>query len=853
MMNLDQADTNPFERRIFPDLEMPSEKIDTKNISQPKEAFIKNLPAPKIFEKKVIVQWNSIALFFNLSESRRPEGYINTTNQDVVNWLDEGLDQCNPKISEFMANYWSTLSYGRLAFGVNTPRDSSGVPLVPLLNSNSGDWGGLINEFIDLHAEAIWQASGGLMHETKRWIPSIVLVQHYPAHASAAFGGYERTVGGVTYLIGDYTHIEYDLSMASLPGVPHGTARNFWGTLSHEYSHNFLEFPDLYGPQGCTGYWDLLGDNTPPGCMSEVCSHLKERVRWLSFKEVIRGPSFPSQNFSLKPYTTSGEAIKVIPDPDHNPHEFFLLEYRKSTGSEVWKPDGRLPEEGLLIIHINDRMGVSGVWLMRDAPYFDPEFADFSDRGGTLWTGYDRLTGILFPQSRNNEFTPTSQPSSNFYGNRPSGLEIKNIRNEGTTLNFQLSVNCNSRIGWTVGNTDRCIAGGFTPESRTEGEEIFCRNDTSAALLIHRQAQWLVAIKQDDWIGGWRLGQDNYELAADLDGDGQDEIYIRSPEWAGVLKWERRGFNSVTVQHDWIDDWKLGTDNHEIAADVDGDNKKEILIRSSEWAGIIKLVDSQLHLQSIQHDRIDDWNLGPSDKEYVGKFSQNGYEEILIRSPEWLGLIQWDEHKHGLKLKSIQHDRIDDWNLGPSDKEYVGDFDGDGQDEIYIRSPEWAGVLKYQGDRFHLLWIRRSNIQHMDENPSNSISLTGDDLSYSGRLLPDRNGILHRNNNMVAILNWNNSQMMIRHLMTTPFANAWNLSRGDKFVLGDFHRLGPDITGMTPDPVADNLTDVFIHNSWGTGMFGVNYVGALNPTTGRYWYEEIGLTWINESEILYER
>lgn len=44
-------------------------------------------------------------------------------------------------------------------------------------------------------------------------------------------------------------------------------------------------------------------------------------------------------------------------------------------------------------------MALASTWLLREAPYFDPEFADFSDNGATLWTGHDRLDGILYPNS----------------------------------------------------------------------------------------------------------------------------------------------------------------------------------------------------------------------------------------------------------------------------------------------------------------------------------------------------------------------------------------------------------------------------------------------------------------------
>ena len=205
-----------------------------------------------------------------------------------------------------------------------------------------------------------------------------------------------------------------------------------------------------------------------------------------------------------------------------------------------------------------------------------------------------------------------------------------------------------------------------------------------------------------------------------------------------------------------------------------------------------------------------------------------------------------------LRLRQIQHDFVDGWNLGLDDKEYVGDFDGDGFDEIYIRSPQWSGILKWQGDRFHMRWIRQYNIEHINENSAERIDMAPDDQSYVGKFLPDRECILHRNNNTVAVISWQESknEMRIRQYMRSSLDNKWNLGANDKFVLGDFHRLGPDIGDPSRDYIFDNLTDVFIHNAWGTGMFGVN-VGNFK-TAGPYDVDQIGLSWINQSEIMFD-
>jgi hypothetical protein len=80
------------------------------------------------------------------------------------------------------------------------------------------------------------------------------------------------------------------------------------------------------------------------------------------------------------------------------------------------------------------------------------------------------------------------------------------------------------------------------------------------------------------WIGGWHLGPYDRFTVADLDGDGLDEIFVRSPQWAAVLTWRdaMRGFSCDWISGDpaananWIGGWHLGPLDSEVAADIDG-------------------------------------------------------------------------------------------------------------------------------------------------------------------------------------------------------------------------------------------------------------------------------------------
>jgi hypothetical protein len=60
-----------------------------------------------------------------------------------------------------------------------------------------------------------------------------------------------------------------------------------------------------------------------------------------------------------------------------------------------------------------------------------------------------------------------------------------------------------------------------------------------------------------DWIGGWHLDPRDRVAVADVNGDGRDEIFIRSPSWAGLLAASGSALTSWTVQQTNIGNWNF--------------------------------------------------------------------------------------------------------------------------------------------------------------------------------------------------------------------------------------------------------------------------------------------------------
>lgn len=248
-----------------------------------------------------------------------------------------------------------------------------------------------------------------------------------------AYGGHSAPEPRVWAHKSDISGVSFDdtkLTAFAMFGEQHQNHLATIGIISHELGHLLFALPDLYDRQGDSngiGRWGLMGLgswNAKGGYSGSSPAHMmawsKAKAGFLQPEDVM-GDEF---EFNLASATDTPEAMRVWLDPFRH-GEHFLLEYRQQS-----QFDSALPGEGLLITHIDDRVGYGKGGSQNDVAehkLVDIEEADGRDDLDQLENLGDRLD-VYNDAYGQSYFGSSSFPASLDYQGNMSGVEISNIR-----------------------------------------------------------------------------------------------------------------------------------------------------------------------------------------------------------------------------------------------------------------------------------------------------------------------------------------------------------------------------------------------------------------------------------------
>jgi len=211
---------------------------------------------------------------------------------------------------------------------------------------------------------------------------------------------------------------------------------------------------------------------------------------------------------------------------------------------------------------------------------------------------------------------------------------------------------------------------------------------------------------------GWRQREiDKFMFSNDFNGDGVDEILVKSDTHIGVTSPVLYNATSVDIVPNdgrFGDEWKYQESDKVLAScDVVGTKGSAFLIQSETHLGLIGMEDNKFKTLGVlpYNSRIGEggWLLQDTDK--ILSTKEDGTCEFLIKSNSHLGLITYRNGAFKTLTSQLLDTFIDNgWKLQSSDKLVAkGYFNNDSQIDFVLKSDTHIGVISYDAQRQHFV------------------------------------------------------------------------------------------------------------------------------------------------------
>lgn len=497
----------------------------------------------------------------------------------------------------------------------------------------------------------------------------------------------------------------------------------------------------------------------------------------------------------------------------------------------------RMPEaKGTVPTGVNAQGQVTGYYVSPDSSdsehgflYLDGAFSAIDQPGGGTHPAAINNQGQVVTQSgyvySAGVWTRMDPPpNDDFYGGAPGRFRATSINNGGQVAG---SFGIDMRYGpihafiaeplwqpssvesWPLREGDRTLIGDFDGDGTAE---IFTHNGRVAGIVRYYSDTGLRTENvTHEAIGDWQLSPDDKTYVGDFDGDGKQEIFIRSARYAGILRYDPFKLISQLVTYDWIDGWQLNPGDKSYVGDFDGDGKDEVFVQSWGYAGLLRYNGTSWTSEAVVVGAVGDWPLNINDLSYVGDFDGDGRDEIFMRKADTAGVIRYDGAQ--LTGSPVGFDWIGGWHLGVSDRSYIGHFNSVSRDQIFVISNRYAGILDSSDGQ----WTSETVIEgavgdwHLDAQDVATVT-------RFSRYIVD--GIFIRSTSYAGVLGNVEGAILSSRTVVAGAVGDWKLGSRDESYAGDFMRDGLDRRG-----------EIFVRSANYAGLLKYDYDDSLISLT----------------------
>lgn len=318
------------------------------------------------------------------------------------------------------------------------------------------------------------------------------------------------------------------------------------------------------------------------------------------------------------------------------------------------------------------------------------------------------------------------------------------------------------------------------------------------------------------WIGGWNYScaLDTVEATGDFNGDGQPDVVLTSSWGMGLVSHDGASWKAIAVhpKYAWLGAWRCNPDDNTIegSGDFDGNGRDDMLVTSPWGIGLLKLQGSALTSMVAKADGtlFGAWrySAGADKIRGVGDFNGDGKDDILICSPSAIGILTQQSSTLAPIMSQPKDAWFGGWRYNPDDNvvEGIADFNGDGKDDILMTSPWGVGVFTLQASTLAPLMVQPNGAwfgswrYNRDENVLEGIG----DLDGDGR------------DDLVLSSPWG---IAVLKLQGSTFTTVLARPR-DTWFGGWCYNPDEDAVRQVADFNGDGRDDLLMSSPWGIGI-----------------------------------
>ena len=272
-----------------------------------------------------------------------------------------------------------------------------------------------------------------------------------------------------------------------------------------------------------------------------------------------------------------------------------------------------------------------------------------------------------------------------------------------------------------------CYAGDFSGDGK---DDLLVHNDNSIIIYRSNGSQLELVFSAVERVpGSWQFKPNDRFYVGDFNGDGKAEVAVYNATDWGSLKYlgllasdGANGLRCVARYDNSMPSWNFGLNDQFYVADFDGNGKKDLFISNSKdygvrYFGLLRSTGTGFSLIQRYDANLPGWQMNKNDKFYVGDFTGDGKDDLFVFNgldwgPKYLGMLR--STGTSLAISHLYTDNLPNWQMNKNDRHFIGDFNGDGKKDIYVfNGDDWGmaylGLLKSNGTALDAVQLYNGN------------------------------------------------------------------------------------------------------------------------------------------------